>query len=521
MQLRLPPGDRARPRLAGRIPISALAAGGLVAAVALAAAASLAASGPAVAADDEPGWIGLWFENREGPGAEVTVVAAGGPAERAGLAAGDVILKADGAALADAVALAKALRRLRAGGQVKLQVARGETEREVAVVATAFDFRSVAQNMLERGVSYLVSRQQPSGSWPHFQIAGDAVESPPTTALVLKTMAGLPPAMRERHAETIDRAADFLLERTGPDGRVGAGEERYGYVSYTTALALSGLARLRRPQDADAIARIRANLVKRQLDDGEGVTEYEFMFYGAWNYHDEDARETLRGDTSITSTATDALRAAGLPADSPVWARARLFLARAQNFAKPGGPVGEDGEPRTSAQPGPADGGFAFSARESKAGNVPLAAEDGEARASVHFRSYGSATADGLRASIYAGVSKDDPRIAAAVAWLGRNFDPTRNPGFTEDPIGFARGIYFYYLCSLADALGAADVTVLTARNGRPIDWRAHLTNALARQQRPDGSWSNPITVMSEDDPVLATAFAVQVLIRCLQEGAR
>src|SRR5439155_141086 len=52
----------------------------------------------------------------------------------------------------------------------------------------------------------------------------------------------------------------------------------------------------------------------------------------------------------------------------------------------------------------------------------------------VRYNSYGSATADGLRALIRCGLAPDHPRVEAARRWLESHFSATSNPGrFTED----------------------------------------------------------------------------------------
>lgn len=61
----------------------------------------------------------------------VTDVAAGSPAEAAGLKAGDLILEVDGAAAATAVVLNDALTAKKAGDKIKLRISRGGPEQEI------------------------------------------------------------------------------------------------------------------------------------------------------------------------------------------------------------------------------------------------------------------------------------------------------------------------------------------------------------------------------------------------------
>jgi hypothetical protein len=50
------------------------------------------------------------------------------------------------------------------------------------------------------------------------------------------------------------------------------------------------------------------------------------------------------------------------------------------------------------------------------------------------------------------------------------------------------------------------------ARWGGPRGWRSRLAGVLANEQRPDGSFVGTSPLQKEDDPLVATAFAVQAL---------
>ena len=111
------------------------------------------------------------------------------------------------------------------------------------------------------------------------------------------------------------------------------------------------------------------------------------------------------------------------------------------------------------------------------------------------FASYGTATADGLLALRAAGLPDDDQRNVKAIAWLKDHHQPDRAPGFE----GTAReswgsGLRFYYAYVISRAALNLQVTL-------PM-------------QAADGSFRNPNTMVKEDDPLIATAFAVHVLSR-------
>src|SRR5439155_8988109 len=67
------------------------------------------------------------------------------------------------------------------------------------------------------------------------------------------------------------------------------------------------------------------------------------------------------------------------------------------------------------------------------------------------YRSYGSTTADGLRALLASGLPPDHPRVRAAVGWLEKHFSADEHPGrYTEGREANQPAVYFYYCHSVA-----------------------------------------------------------------------
>ena len=54
---------------------------------------------------------------------------------------------------------------------------------------------------------------------------------------------------------------------------------------------------------------------------------------------------------------------------------------------------------------------------------------------------------------------------------------------------------------------------------GKKHAWRSDLFDALKKRQKPDGSWSNTDKSFFENNPELATAYAVLTLSYCRQPG--
>src|SRR5262249_25533007 len=175
--------------------------------------------------------------------------------------------------------------------------------------------------------------------------------------------------------------------------------------------------------------------------------------FGGWGYSIEppargaavlEPEHPIDADLSSTLFAIGALRIACVEAGDPAIRKALTFIERCQNVAvsDPGG------DPRYD------DGGFFFSTTDPVRNKARAVGTDRRGR--LRYPSYGSATADGLRALLRCGLARDHPRVVAARAWLERHFSVETNPG-TFDP---SRAIdrdatYYYYAWSFAHAFRA------------------------------------------------------------------
>jgi squalene-hopene/tetraprenyl-beta-curcumene cyclase len=125
------------------------------------------------------------------------------------------------------------------------------------------------------------------------------------------------------------------------------------------------------------------------------------------------------------------------------------------------------------------------------------------------FRSYGTVTADGVRALLRLGAGGEDPRVQAAAAWLERRFSPTQPPGEYPALRAVQRAsVHYYWAWTAAHALRALGKDELNTARGK-VRWPEALARALLAGQRPDGSWRNSFTDMREDDPMVATPLAM------------
>jgi hypothetical protein len=129
-------------------------------------------------------------------------------------------------------------------------------------------------------------------------------------------------------------------------------------------------------------------------------------------------------------------------------------------------------------------------------------------RGRVRFASYGSTTADGLRALLACGPPRDGARVTAACHWLTDNFSAAAHPGpFGPGRSALQASVYFYWCWSAAYALAAA--------GAGDVPWAEPLAEELVRRQRRGGSWINDAVEVREDDPIVATALAAGALSFC------
>ncbi|MEZ6046183.1 MAG: hypothetical protein R3C11_11560 [Planctomycetaceae bacterium] len=224
-----------------------------------------------------------------------------------------------------------------------------------------------------------------------------------------------------------------------------------------------------------------------QWDEGEGL-ESNDTSYGGAGYGSHQ-----RPDMSNTQFFLDALKAAGASEDDEAVQKALIFISRAQNL---------ESEYNQTAFAGKInDGGFFYTPAaggETKAGET----ENGG------LRSYGSMTYAGLKSMIYAGLDKDDVRVAAALKWIKKYYTLDMNPGMGE------QGLFYYYQ-TFAKTLSVLEVDTIESADGTEHDWRAELISKLGELQRSNGSWVNKADRWYEGDPNMVTAYTLLALSHC------
>lgn len=144
-------------------------------------------------------------------------------------------------------------------------------------------------------------------------------------------------------------------------------------------------------------------------------------------------------------------------------------------------------------------GGFVYFPGNSKAGE-----HSGE-KGVVALRSYGSMSYAGMLSYIYADLDPSDERVQAVLEWLNQHFTLDENPGMGT------QGLFFYYH-TMTKALTLSNVNQIGGPTSSNHDWRHELALKLLDMQQGDGSWKNDQARWWEDDPVLATSYAIMTL---------
>lgn len=334
--------------------------------------------------------------------------------------------------------------------------------------------------MVERAVAFLRSRQAGDGSW-----SADRKE-PGITALVVTALlrsGRVPPG-----EAIVSRGLGYLERFAGAKG----GLSEAPHSVYTTSVALMAYAEANRDGRFDRQVRGCQEFLKAtQLDEGEGKSR-EDPSYGGLGYGGGNSRP----DLSNTSFFIEALRDSGLPTDDPALKRALIFVSRCQNLKS------EFNDQPWSGKVN--DGGFVYNPSAGDPGGRP--GRGGAAKpADSGLRSVAGMTYAGLKSMIYAGLTRDDPRVKAAIAYIRSHYTLDENPGQGQ------RGLYYYYQ-TFAKAMAMLGEPRFTDAEGKVHDWRAELVTALAKRQAENGHWVNRSDGFMEGDPNIVTSYALLAL---------
>jgi hypothetical protein len=339
----------------------------------------------------------------------------------------------------------------------------------LAGAALAITSCSRDTSRLAKAAEYLWSQQADDGGW-HSKTYGLLRSGQSLTPFVLDALLDVPAEVKAAPAGAVDRAIAFI-NRNAKDGLLGLMDSTIDYPNYATGLGARALCRAKAPGWEPAVSKMLAALRLQQFTEQNGWHRDDPP-YGAWGMGGQIRTPPNAGhvDLAMTRYVLEGFAAAGVRPPDAALANALVYIDRCQN----------------------PDGGFYFSTVEADINKA------GEGVDGAKFRSYGSTTADGILAMRACGIEKDHPNMKRAMDWLRAHHKVGRVPGFE----GTARdvwssGLRYYYLAAVSSAMPELNTPLLPARS--------------------DGSWSNPVNIVKEDDPLIATAFALRVL--CNHKG--
>lgn len=341
------------------------------------------------------------------------------------------------------------------------------------------------QAAIARGLTWLLRQQAADGGW-HSQAYGQLKGGAAVTTLVLDSLSQLPAETIKSHSVAIDRGfaflrAGFFKRRTiaSPDGSL-------DFPTYGSALFLTAVERLalESAEIQKQVKLARDYLFTAQLLEPRGFAS-DHPSYGGWDFLGADDAQGITTGTNVSVVAhvLEALVIDKSAAADKARAAAKGWLLRCQQ----------------------ADGGFAFTPEPMSLNNKAEFADEARSKP----RSYGTATCDGVRGLLALGLTVDDANVKRATTWLSKNPALEVVPGFEALPAetDWRRGLRFYYYYGLAkilQQLPAAD------RPGR----QQGIERILLKEQQADGRWQNESDRMRENDPLIATSFAVSTLVQ-------
>ncbi len=349
-----------------------------------------------------------------------------------------------------------------------------------AAKPTAAEWQAVA----DKAVAYLKTTQKTDGSWSEaprsMGVSGVVV----TGLLQCGVSSDAPPAAAGlKYIESLVNAKEGHIAGDGP---------KVGLQNYVTSVNVMALAAAKRDAKyKPAIGNAAEFLRKLQWDDAEGK-DAKSDYYGGAGYDSKS-----RPDLSNTQFFLNALHAAGAGKDDPAIKKAMVFVSRCQNLKS---------EQNDAPWAGLInDGSFIYSAAS---GGTTKTTDD----TGGPLPGYGSMTYAGVKSMIYAGISKDDPRMKNALSWLKKNYTLEANPGMP--PQRAKMGLYYYYH-TMGKTLDVLGQDTFTDDKGVEHHWRADLFEALKKRQLPNGSWKNDSDRWLEGDPDLVTGYALMALSHC------
>ena len=332
------------------------------------------------------------------------------------------------------------------------------------------------QAVIDKAYAAMLAKQNPDGSF------APKLGGPGVTALMA---AAFLKAGKSPDDPLVAKCLAYLEGSIQKDGGVYA----EGLANYTTCLAVMTFKEANAGGKYDKVIANATKFLRGLQDTSTDTTDVKF---GGMGYDGKG-----RPDLSNTQFFVEALLASGATKDDPAVKKALTFISRSQNL-----PGEFNDQPFAAKATEDEQGGFVYNPTDQ------ANAKSDKRTPAGGLRSEGGMTYAGLKSFLYAGLAKDDPRVKAAVKWIRQHYSVTENPGQGQ------AGLYYYYTTFAKAMTALGDDEFVDAKGGKHA-WRVELFTKLQSMQKPDGSWANANKSFLENQPELATAFAVLALGYC------
>ena len=353
------------------------------------------------------------------------------------------------------------------------------------------------KDILQKAKNFLLSKQLADGSW-RSATYGLLKSGQSLTPFVLFALSQTLSGTEGKEFQWVQKSMNFLRHnnKEGVHGR--SDPDFLDYPNYATSYALQCFLKFGVPQDNPTKQKMIEYLLKQQFSETTGFCKNDSS-YGGWGFG-INTKPTLSSfvDLAHTRRVLQALQKANsLTPERMI--RSSQFLARLQKIK-----IEENSSSlgKWSRDIG-YDGGF-FSSSTIPYANKGRTAVDPKS-GKPFFRSYSTATCDGILALLALDTSTDNRFLKDASEWLKNNKDwesPTGIP--FNDPAPWRESMTVYNIMVQSEAFSALNLEG---------NWRHNLIQALRDRQGEDGSFANMNgKLMKEDDPLISTSFALIAL---------
>ncbi len=382
------------------------------------------------------------------------------------------------------------------------------------------------EKAMHKSITWMWAQQSEDGAW-HSQTHAVLKDGKALTPYILYYLLMIPEDKFERPESAVERSVEFIRREIRSSMNMSHDSViNLNYPNYSAAYALRVLCLLQ--QDTALQHIIADHLLNEQFVEHRGITP-DNVAYGGWGYGEPDLPFGEHGHVDLSHTRRiieSLLFAKSIPvkdslsdqlqSSPPLKGVGGLFivdhsqsLTNSQSYTSsvstflhsvqrsPEDPRLYEG--CTSRKDLPYDGGFVSSIATLATNKCePVFIKD----AGYHYPSYATATCDGLLALHALGLT-ESKAYKDAVQWLAKNQNVNTIDGLSShDPEQWYQVMHYYHFAVRAEAMTAA---------GIEGPWSDQLTQMLIKEQQPDGYYINPLGgVNKEDDPLMATIFAVQ-----------